>query len=152
MMRLLILLVLAWSPLASAGYAEGQAAYERGDYATAHREWLAPAEQGHAQAQYRLGALYESGLGVSRDFSEASRWYRRAARQGHTVAQHMVGLTYAYGLGVPQDVVTAHMWLDLAAASGDANAGRARDSVATGMSAQQLAAARRRARAWQATP
>jgi TPR repeat protein len=64
----------------------------------------------------------------------------------------MVGLTYAYGLGVPQDVVTAHMWLDLAAASGDANAGRARDSVATGMSAQQLAAARRRARAWQATP
>ncbi len=109
MKRLLTLLRLTWPPFATAGYTEGLAAYDRGDYITAYNEWLEPAEQGLAQAQYRVGSLYESGLGVARDFTEVSKWYRRAAHQGHTMAQHMVGLTYAYGLGVPQDVVTAHM-------------------------------------------
>ena len=152
MKRLLTLLVLAWPPIASAGYTEGLAAYDRGDYSTAYSEWLEPAKQGLAQAQYRIGSLYESGLGVTRDFTEASKWYRRAARQGHVIAQHMVGLTYAYGLGVPRDVVTAHMWLDLAAANGDMNAGITRDSVAARMTPEQLADARRLVREWQPRP
>ncbi len=144
-----VLLFLTWPLPVLADYPRGLAAYERGDYATAHTEWLAAAEQGVAQAQYRLGDLYETGLGVGRDFIEASKWYRRAARQGHTVAQHMVGLTYAYGLGVPRNMVNAYMWLDLAAASGDLNAGALRDSLARAMDSDQLADARRRSMNWQ---
>ncbi len=49
-----ILLSLLATP-AWAGFAEGVAAYERGDYATALREWRPLAEQGDAEAQYNLG-------------------------------------------------------------------------------------------------
>lgn len=143
-----IFLTCAFPALATADYARGLAAYKSGDYATAHQEWLAAAELGEARAQYRLADLYETGLGVARDFHEASKWYRQAAHQGHPVAQHMIGLTYAYGLGVPRDAVAAHMWLTLAAASGDPNAQAMRDTVAASMSPEQLADARKMALEW----
>jgi TPR repeat protein len=149
MRRFLGALLLTWPVLVPAGYDEGLAALDSGDYRTAYRELLVSAEQGDAAAQYKVGSLYEFGLGVGKDFGEATRWYRKAARQGHTTAQHMVGLTYAYGLGVPRDPVVAHMWLDLAADGGHADAGRVRDALATGMSREQIADARRLAREWQ---
>ncbi len=49
-----------------AGFAEGLAAYERGDYATALREFRPLAEQGDATAQSVLGNIYGEGLGVGR--------------------------------------------------------------------------------------
>ncbi len=152
MQRLLVTTLLIgaiWPTLVAADYQRGLAAYQRGDFPSAYREWRDAAEQGVAQAQYRLADLYESGLGVNRDFLEASKWYRRAARQGHTISQHMVGLTYAYGLGVPRDMVEAYMWLDLAAASGDLNAGALRDSLARAMDPEQLVDARRLSENWQ---
>jgi TPR repeat protein len=44
------------------------------------------AEQGNAEAQYRLGVLYERGDGVAKDVAQAAAWYRRAADQGNTEA------------------------------------------------------------------
>ena len=41
-----------------AGFAEGVAAYHRGDYETALRELRPLAEQGDADAQYNLGIMY----------------------------------------------------------------------------------------------
>ena len=40
------------------------------------------AEQGHADAQYNLGLMYDYGGGVPEDDAEAVRWYRKAAEQG----------------------------------------------------------------------
>ncbi len=40
-----------------AGWDEGLAAYQRGDYATAIREWRPFAEQGDDEAQYNLGLM-----------------------------------------------------------------------------------------------
>ena len=37
------------------------------------------AEQGDAQAQHNLGAMYEKGLGVAKDDVQAVLWYRKAA-------------------------------------------------------------------------
>ena len=51
-----------------AGFDEGFAAYERGDYATALEEWLPVAEQGDASAQYNLGLMYYNGEGVPQDY------------------------------------------------------------------------------------
>jgi hypothetical protein len=45
------------------------------------------AKQGDAEAQYRLGVLYDKGIGVKKDKAEAVRWYRRAAGRGHAKAQ-----------------------------------------------------------------
>ncbi len=60
------LTVPAW-----AGLDEGVAAYHRGDYATAFREWHPLAKQGNAKAQYNLGVMYGNGLGVPQDEAQA---------------------------------------------------------------------------------
>ncbi len=43
---------------ARADFQDGVAAHERGDYATALREFRPLAEQGDAAAQYNLGQMY----------------------------------------------------------------------------------------------
>ena len=71
--------VAALAGLARADFQAGLTAYQRGDYATALREWLPVAEGGHATAQLYLGLMYERGHGVPVDLAEARRWYERAA-------------------------------------------------------------------------
>jgi TPR repeat protein len=80
-----------------AGFDEGAAAYERGDYATAFEEMLPIAEQGDANAQFNLGFMYDNGEGVPQDYAEAVRWYRLAAEQGNAFAQVNLGIMYANG-------------------------------------------------------
>ena len=88
---------------ALAGFDEGLAAFERGDYATAVEEWLPIAEQGHADTQFALGVLYENGKGVPQDYVEAVKWYHLAAEQGNASAQANLGLMYVDSQGVAQD-------------------------------------------------
>jgi hypothetical protein len=75
-----------------AGFNEGVDAYNRGDYATAVREWRPLAKQGTAEAQYNLGVMYDKGRGVPQDHAEAVQWYRKAAEQGDAGAQYNLGL------------------------------------------------------------
>jgi TPR repeat protein len=106
------------------------------------------AEQGYETAQNRLGFAYDQGLGVPQNYVEAAKWYRKAAEQGHTSAQYNLGLAYEQGLGVPQDRVLAHMWLNLSAIDGGI-AKKARDKLATSMTADEIAEAQRMAREWE---
>jgi uncharacterized protein len=111
------------------------------------------AAQGQPKAQFMLGVLSQQGDGVPRDAAEAATWYRQAAAQGDGMAQLALGGLYADGRGVAQDLTQAHVWLTLAAARlppGEAQdkAVKARDIIAAHMTATQLAAAQRRARAW----
>ena len=62
-----------------ADFNAGVAAYKRGDYATALREWRALAKQGDAKAQYNLGLMYGNGEGVPQDYVQAHMWYNLAA-------------------------------------------------------------------------
>ena len=84
MTRVLFAAVLSlWlTTSAWAGFDEGVAAYDRGDYATAFEEMLPIAEQGHASAQFNLGNRYANGEGVPQDYAVAMKWYRLAAEQG----------------------------------------------------------------------
>ena len=76
-------------------------------------KWLhKAAEQGHANAQYNLGVMYEDGEGA--DDKEAVKWYRKAADQGHAFAQFNLGVMYHNGQGVPEDYVTAYAWINIA--------------------------------------
>ena len=70
-----------------AGFDEGWAAYQRGDYAIALEEFLPLANDGDARAQYYLGRMYYEGYGVPQDKAAAVKWYRRAAEQGDAGAQ-----------------------------------------------------------------
>src|SRR5271166_2226498 len=96
------LLALALFGAAMAGpLEEGDAAYQSGDYAAAMSYWRPLAEQGNAQAQADLGAIYALGQGVPEDYLQAAAWYRKAADQGNADAQANLGLMYALGWGVP---------------------------------------------------
>ncbi len=70
-----------------AGYDEGLAAYERGDYATALEEWLPLAKGGNANAQYHLGFMYAVGQGVPKDDVEAHMWLSLAAAKEDVIAR-----------------------------------------------------------------
>ena len=45
------------------------------------------AEQGDADAQYRLGYMYFFGDGVPENKAKAAKWYRLAAEQGEVFSQ-----------------------------------------------------------------
>ncbi len=142
-----LLLVTLAAP-AWAGWDEGVAAYDRGDYATALREFRVLAEQGDADAQFSLGDMYYSGYGVPQDNTEAVRWYRKAADQGDISGQDSLAIMYYAGWGVPQNYVQAHMWWNLAAALGHKYAAKKRAIVAAKMTAAQIAEAQRLAQDW----
>ena len=107
-----------------------------------------------AEAQFILGGMYVTGVGVPQDAAEAVAWYRRAAEQGHARAQYNLGGMYRQGRGVRQDAAEAHMWLTIAA-SRSTGAERelivtARAAVAARMTPTDLREAERRAQAWHA--
>jgi len=93
-------------------------AYERKDFAAALAVWRPLAEQGNAEAETLLGAMYWRGEGVPRDHAEAARWYLRAAAKGYARAQNDIGFMYGFGEGIPPaDNVQAYKWLSLAVAN-----------------------------------
>ena len=127
LMTLLIVVLLVQAH--AADFQAGWEAYDRGDYATALREWRSLAEQGHARAQFYLGRMYERGQAVPKDDTEAVKWFRLAAQglrslaeQGHAEAQNELGLMYYSGRVVPQDDAEAAKWFRLAAEQGYARA------------------------------
>jgi uncharacterized protein len=107
---------------ALAGLKEGYEALARQDYATALKEYRPLAERGNAEAQYRIGRMYEFGKGYPKDQAQGIAWIRKAAAQNHADAQQELGVIYATGDGVKQDDVQAVEWFRKAATQGDAMA------------------------------
>ncbi|MFO1323979.1 MAG: tetratricopeptide repeat protein [Burkholderiales bacterium] len=107
---------------ALAGLDDGLAALARGDYAAAAKELRPLAERGDAEAQYRIGRMYEFGAGFPADKAQGIAWYRKAAAQGHAAAQQELGALYASGDGVPKDDAQALAWFRKAADQGNPTA------------------------------
>lgn len=64
----------------------GLTAYAAQDKKLAFATWRNVAGRGNADAQLRVGLLYERGEGVGQDMIEAYRWLKLAANQGHPKA------------------------------------------------------------------
>ena len=118
---------------------------------TVMKNILAGALNGNADAQYNLGIMYASGLGVIQDYNEAVKWFRLSSSQGNAQAQKIYGLMYASGRGVTQDYVRAHMWLNISASSGNTLAESNRDKVAKKMTQTQIEKAQEMARRCQSS-
>jgi TPR repeat protein len=121
-------------------FEDGQAALDRGDYATALKLLRPLADEGNAAAQHDLGSIYHSratsqrvrlgiltgsvppGEGVLRNYTAAVKWYRLSANQGNAMGQNSLGYMYNFGDGVPLNYVEAAKWFRLAADQGDADA------------------------------
>ncbi|MEO5354833.1 MAG: SEL1-like repeat protein [Magnetococcus sp. XQGC-1] len=50
------------------------------------------AEQGDADAQFKLGFMYASGLAIPKDEQEAIRWFSKSAEQGNAGAEFQLKL------------------------------------------------------------
>ena len=87
------------------------------------------AEQGHAKAQYHLGAMYADGQGVLEDSTEAVKWYLAAAEQGNALSQYHLGMMYYDGAGVERNYVTAYAWWLIADYNGNTYARNARETL-----------------------
>ena len=88
--RVFALFCMVFVSLGSVVYADfdkGLKAFEAGDMETAVSEWQMASDQGNAEAQFRLGKLYEEGRGVPQDFIEAHKWYNLSAAQGNEEAR-----------------------------------------------------------------
>ena len=68
------------------------------------------AEQGHSDAQERLGHAYYHGEGVTQDYEVGVTWLLKAAEQGEADAQYLLGEAYYHGKGVAQDREAAVRW------------------------------------------
>lgn len=115
-MAIPLLLALSWP--AQAGFDEGMAAYAKGNYQQALREFGAAAEQGDLYAQYNLGMMYVFGQGTAKDEERGVAWYRRAAERGFAPAQYSLGQAYEEVIGVWRDEVLAVEWYRKAAEQG----------------------------------
>lgn len=118
-------------------YEKGETYYEEKNYEEAVKWYKKAAEQGNADAQYKLGYCYahggyeiplemqdslgynyEKGLGVDQDFDKAIEWYRKSAEQGNAEAQYSLADCYLCGRGVAMNEVEAIKWLHKAAEQG----------------------------------
>ena len=89
-------------------------------------DWFTKAaEQGHADAQYKLGIMYKMGEGVNQNYAKAIELYTKAAEQGNSMAlewlkkmdriathrfareQYDLGVMYQEGQGIRQDYMKA---------------------------------------------
>lgn len=80
------------------------------------------AEQGDAEGEFGLGAMYTAGEGVKRDPAEARKWIARAAEKGHAAAINALAEAYITGgLGIDEkqrSSAEALIWVRRAADSG----------------------------------
>jgi|GEM_PF-6705750 len=74
------------------------------------QQYRKAAEQGDADAQYRLGLLYYNGAGVAKDTTQAISWLRKSAEQGNADAETTLGWMYEHGDGVAKDTKQAARW------------------------------------------
>ena len=78
-------------PAATVGtddYSKGMAAYESGDYKTAHDLFKKAGNAGNADACYQLGMMLSTGKGsIAKNTLQAKVWLKKAAGLGHADAQ-----------------------------------------------------------------
>ena len=148
MRGLFCLLTLFLCAAFAANFAAGLSAYQKGDFATAAKEWRPLAEQGDREAQFNLGLLYIDGQGVPQDPAEGAAWFQKSADQDFTKAQLNLGALYGSGKGVKRDYVQAYKWLSICAAKGDRRCTAQRDLVVKKLKPAQLNEAQHLASSW----
>ncbi len=84
------------------------------------RDLVKKAEEGNAQAQYKLDDMYNLGEKMmNQDFEAVAEWFTKAAKHGNVQAQCALGLLYKNWNGVDQDFEAAAGWFAKAAEQGN---------------------------------
>lgn len=113
-------------------------------------EWFGKAaEQGHAAAMNARAVGLIEGKYLPKDISAAMALLDRSAARGDAAGLFALGQMQVAGLAGNPDLIEAHKNFNLAAALGHPEAAAARAGIEAGMSADDIALAQERARAWQ---
>ena len=86
------------------------------------KDLRALAAKDYVPAINNLGATYQVGIGVAKDYEKAIGWYEKAASQGFVPSMAVLGWMHHTGLGTPKDHEKALGWYRKAAAGGSASA------------------------------
>lgn len=92
------------------------------DYEKAKNLLFHSADNGNGDAQYYLGLMYHSGIGVDKNPKEANRWYAKAADNMQIEALRELGKRYVEGKEIEKDEVLGTYMTAMAADRGNATA------------------------------
>ena len=96
-------------------YNLGKAAYRSEDYLEAMKQWKNAAEQGNANAAWRISSLYANEEGYVKSYEKILSWQLRAAELGLPKAMYAAAENYYYGkYGSKQDLDQALIWAEKA--------------------------------------
>tara|TARA_Y100000766_G_C18604074_1_gene458107 strand:+ start:177 stop:605 length:429 start_codon:yes stop_codon:yes gene_type:complete len=96
----------------------GIAAFESKQFSRALKLLTPLAEEGLAEAQYRVAIMCQNGLGQVRNELLAFKWMKQAALQQYGPALHGLGFMYMDGDCADQDDVRAVKWFEAAVEQG----------------------------------
>jgi TPR repeat protein len=118
--------------------------------------WTAKlADFGDVAAAMELARIYASGDSVAKDEKTALAWALKAAKQDSVEAYLFLGNALERGQGAEKDPVEAYKWFNLAAFHREspkaAEAARRRDTIAAGLTPDQIRQAQHLAFEWRLT-
>jgi len=112
-------------PTVQGNVEKGRAAYNTGDFTGAYWSYVPLAEEGHGEAQYRVGILLLQGRGVVQDIPKSIEWLKAGfktllaqAEEGDAHAQELVAEALANALGTSRNMKEALRWYEAAAKQG----------------------------------
>lgn len=108
------------------------------DYSSALKFYSNSAAQGNRVAEYRLGRMYESGIGVGQDYSQAFELYRRSAHRHYAPALVALGQAHEAGRGTAVNLLHAYIAYNLAIEQNDPTAPTLLESLMRRLSPAQL--------------
>jgi uncharacterized protein len=79
---------------------------------------LLAVRQGHAEAQFVLGLIYENGKTIEKDYVKAVKCFRRSAEQGFAPGQNNYAWMLIRGDGIERNYKQGFKWYKLAAEQG----------------------------------
>ena len=98
--------------------ASGIAAFEGKHFASASQMLSPLADQGDADAQFRMAIMAQNGLGMVVNEKLAYKYMLAAAEQGHPLSMHGLGFMYMEGECTDKNPEEAAKWFNKAADAG----------------------------------
>lgn len=142
--------------------------YQQGQFDIAKKFWEPLSERGDCDAEYTMGLLYYTGLGVGRSHDNAIILWNRAAEQAQPQAQVALGAAYSKlnvsylyidckrGCGVNKNLIEAYKWFALASKYGSpreiAESERSKSKISAKMASEQIEEAQSLFEDWEPRP
>lgn len=122
MLRFLFVVLLTAAFLRADELQDALEHFWNGEYHSAQTLFKKLSDGGSAEAAYRLGNMYEFGVGVGMDNHMAHEYYRLAANRGDSVSMYIVAMHHFRGRGAVGSMDECVSWLKKAARKGNRKA------------------------------